>query len=255
MVPQYHMHLTRESGSPVSSRSLWGKSSGDLDRFLILFENMVLKWRMGKGSKIGCEMASHQLFKDKAKNWVDDLQGMFTDLQFARKESRSIDVVVLEEQVHQMLREWKAELNEASPASSLPVDTPQQRGMHRRCLVFDVGAHKKNAVDESKSDSLNSLQFEGKCASDDKKTGSSQARNCYTQFYKSIFGSKQCSGDLSSNGNAIQVMQDDLQEPALEIGEEFNQNSPKKKRRRLENDGEGEACKRCNCKKSKCLKL
>ncbi|KAJ8633962.1 hypothetical protein MRB53_027298 [Persea americana] len=77
----------------------------------------VLKWGMGKGSKIGCKMASHQLFKDKAKNRVDDLQGMFTDLQFARKESRSIDVAVLEEQVHQMLREWKAKLNEASPAS------------------------------------------------------------------------------------------------------------------------------------------
>ena len=76
---------------------------------------------MGKGSKIGCKMASHQLFKDKAKNQVDDLQGMFTDLQFARKESRSIDVVVLEEQVHQMLHEWKAELDEASPAPSLPV--------------------------------------------------------------------------------------------------------------------------------------
>ncbi|KAI3879514.1 hypothetical protein MKW92_000891 [Papaver armeniacum] len=58
--------------------------------------------------------ASHQLFKDKAKNRVDDLQGVFTDLQFARKESRSGDVAVLEEQVHQML-EWKAELNEPSP--------------------------------------------------------------------------------------------------------------------------------------------
>ncbi|KAJ8644659.1 hypothetical protein MRB53_006407 [Persea americana] len=80
----------------------------------------VLKWRMGKGSKIGCKMASHRLFKDKAKNWVNDLQGMFTDLQFARKESRSIDVAVLEEQVHQMLHEWKAELDEASPAPSLP---------------------------------------------------------------------------------------------------------------------------------------
>uniref|UniRef100_A0A5B7AKN8 Putative transcription factor VOZ1 n=1 Tax=Davidia involucrata TaxID=16924 RepID=A0A5B7AKN8_DAVIN len=75
---------------------------------------------MGKGSKIGgCKPASHQLFKDRAKNLVDDLQGMFTDLQSARKESRSIDVAVLEEQVHQMLREWKAELNEPSPAPSL----------------------------------------------------------------------------------------------------------------------------------------
>ncbi|KAL6992468.1 Transcription factor voz1 [Sarracenia purpurea var. burkii] len=75
---------------------------------------------MGKGSKTGaCKTASHQHFKDRAKNRVDDLQGMFTDLQWARKESRTIDVAVLEEQVHQMLREWKAELNEPSPASSL----------------------------------------------------------------------------------------------------------------------------------------
>src|SRR3989442_895290 len=74
---------------------------------------------MGKGSKINCKSTSHKLFKDKAKNRVDDLQGMFMDLQFARKESRSIDAAVLEEQVHQMLREWKAELNEPSPATSL----------------------------------------------------------------------------------------------------------------------------------------
>ncbi|PIN06039.1 hypothetical protein CDL12_21409 [Handroanthus impetiginosus] len=71
---------------------------------------------MGKDSK---KSASHQLFKDRAKNRVDDLQGMFSDLQSARKESRTVDVAVLEEQVHQMLREWKAELNEPSPASSL----------------------------------------------------------------------------------------------------------------------------------------
>ncbi|PPS13421.1 hypothetical protein GOBAR_AA07134 [Gossypium barbadense] len=74
---------------------------------------------MGKGSRSNCKSASHKLFKDRAKNRVDDLQGMFLDLQFARKESRSVDVAVLEEQVHQMLREWKAELNEPSPASSL----------------------------------------------------------------------------------------------------------------------------------------
>ncbi|KAF3943669.1 hypothetical protein CMV_029799 [Castanea mollissima] len=74
---------------------------------------------MGKGSKSNCRSTSHKLFKDKAKNRVDDLQGMFMDLQFARKESRTVDVAVLEEQVHQMLREWKSELNEPSPASSL----------------------------------------------------------------------------------------------------------------------------------------
>lgn len=74
---------------------------------------------VGKGAKTNCKSASHKLFKDKAKNRVDDLQGKFLDLQFARKESRTVDVALLEEQVHQMLREWKAELHEPSPASSL----------------------------------------------------------------------------------------------------------------------------------------
>ncbi|KAL8486454.1 hypothetical protein ACS0TY_023223 [Phlomoides rotata] len=37
--------------------------------------------------------------------------------------------------------------------------------------------------------------------------------------------------------------------------EEINPSSPRKKKRKLEQVGEGRACKRCNCKKSKCLKL
>lgn len=158
--------------------------------------------------------------------------------------------------------------------------------MRRRCLVFDVGAHKKNAVDDSKSDSLNSMQSEGKCASDDKKLvplrpGSGSSSQCMlpsiglhlnalastskdfrivkhesltsvsrvismprsvgsfhslTATHNSTNQSlapNNAQGDLSSNGNAVQVMQDDLQEPAFEIGEEFNQNSPKKKRHAL----------------------
>ncbi|XP_074272287.1 transcription factor VOZ1 [Silene latifolia] len=71
----------------------------------------------------GCKSASHQFFKDRAKNRVDDLQMMFSDLQSARKESRTVEATVLEEQVYQMLREWKAELNEPSPASSLQNDS------------------------------------------------------------------------------------------------------------------------------------
>ncbi|CAO2837051.1 unnamed protein product [Amaranthus hypochondriacus] len=38
-------------------------------------------------------------------------------------------------------------------------------------------------------------------------------------------------------------------------GVELPQCSPKKKRRKSENIGEPESCKRCNCKRSKCLKL
>lgn len=76
---------------------------------------------MPKGLKSKCQSASHQLLKEKAKSRVNDLQGIFTNLQSARKESRATDVAVLEEQVHQMLREWNAELNEPSPASSFVV--------------------------------------------------------------------------------------------------------------------------------------
>ncbi|CAM0954592.1 unnamed protein product [Alopecurus aequalis] len=61
----------------------------------------------------------HQQFRDRAKTRVDDLQEIFSGLQSARKESRSADAAILEEQVHQMLREWRAELSVASPASSL----------------------------------------------------------------------------------------------------------------------------------------
>ena len=62
---------------------------------------------------------SHKLFKDKAKNRVDDLQVMFTDLQPTRKENWLVGVTVLEEQLHQMLLEWKTEFSKLSPASSL----------------------------------------------------------------------------------------------------------------------------------------
>lgn len=58
-------------------------------------------------------------FRTKATNRVDDLQGMVSELQQARREGRLNDVALLEEQMHQMLREWKAELRETSPASSL----------------------------------------------------------------------------------------------------------------------------------------
>ncbi|XP_074375225.1 uncharacterized protein LOC141716996 [Apium graveolens] len=58
-----------------------------------------------------------KVMKERAKNRVDDLQGMFCDLQSARKESCTNDVALSEEQVNQMLREWQSELNHPSPAS------------------------------------------------------------------------------------------------------------------------------------------
>ncbi|KAL6522668.1 hypothetical protein OROHE_016515 [Orobanche hederae] len=56
--------------------------------------------------------------------------------------------------------------------------------------------------------------------------------------------------------NAVATVEDGGQALRYVASEETNPSSPKKKRRKVEQAGEGEAvCKRCNCKKSKCLKL
>ncbi|KDP40217.1 hypothetical protein JCGZ_02215 [Jatropha curcas] len=59
--------------------------------------------------------------------------------------------------------------------------------------------------------------------------------------------------DTEPTENGVPPGEDVSQASASLVAEEFNHSSPKKKRRKLE--GESEACKRCNCKKSKCLKL
>ncbi|XP_047951005.1 protein tesmin/TSO1-like CXC 2 [Salvia hispanica] len=58
------------------------------------------------------------------------------------------------------------------------------------------------------------------------------------------------------NGDGIENAVEDACLPsAYAANEDINQGSPKRKRRRSEQAGEGESCKRCNCKRSKCLKL
>ncbi|KDP31759.1 hypothetical protein JCGZ_12220 [Jatropha curcas] len=74
---------------------------------------------MQKGTKSKCSSASHHLMVDNAKNRLNVLQERFFNLQAARKEGRIGDISILEEQVYQSLREWKAELDAPSPASSL----------------------------------------------------------------------------------------------------------------------------------------
>ncbi|XP_058756203.1 transcription factor VOZ1-like [Vicia villosa] len=64
-----------------------------------------------------CGSSSRKSMKEKEKYLVDKIQGIFTNLQSARQESRANDIVIFEEQMHQLLREWKAELE--SPATSL----------------------------------------------------------------------------------------------------------------------------------------
>lgn len=72
---------------------------------------------MKENSKSKCGYSSHQSMKEKEKHLIDKIQAIFTNLQSARKESRANDIVIFEEQMHQLLREWKAELE--TPATSL----------------------------------------------------------------------------------------------------------------------------------------
>ncbi|XP_057783368.1 protein tesmin/TSO1-like CXC 3 isoform X2 [Salvia miltiorrhiza] len=51
------------------------------------------------------------------------------------------------------------------------------------------------------------------------------------------------------------LVEDHSRESGYIANEDINPSSPKKRRRRSEQVGDGESCKRCNCKKSKCLKL
>ncbi|KAJ0054085.1 hypothetical protein Pint_02356 [Pistacia integerrima] len=70
-------------------------------------------WMMS-GSKSKCGSASHQLLMDNSKNRLNDLQDRFSSLRTARKDGRVNDVVVLEEQVDHIIREWNSELGAPS---------------------------------------------------------------------------------------------------------------------------------------------
>ncbi|KAH6816406.1 hypothetical protein C2S51_021226 [Perilla frutescens var. frutescens] len=61
--------------------------------------------------------------------------------------------------------------------------------------------------------------------------------------------------EIDITENAVPPVEDACPPSGYAANEEISQGSPKKKRRRGEQAGEGEACKRCNCKRSKCLKL
>ncbi|KAK4790663.1 hypothetical protein SAY86_017967 [Trapa natans] len=168
-----------------------------------------------------------------------------------------------------------------------------QLGMRRRCLDFEMmGAHyHKSLPDSSNASSLS--HPEGMIAStnlmltsvNNKRGGESSmcilpgiglhlnslastknyynatthdgsfsetrsAMSCKELLPQSVIpNASDKEADESGNG----FLEDNLL--ALVLPEEPNPNSPRKKRRKTEHAGEDDGCKRCNCKKSKCLKL
>ncbi|XP_010511666.1 PREDICTED: protein tesmin/TSO1-like CXC 3 isoform X1 [Camelina sativa] len=128
------------------------------------------------------------------------------------------------------------------------------RGVRRRCLDFEVPGNNQQTLGESSSSCvvpsiglhLNAIAM------------SSKENNNVPNEY-SLSGNVKV-GLQSSTSPVLHSQQD-----AVQAVEEFPKSlalvkmkpaSPKKKRRKSEQSGEGESsCKRCNCKKSKCLKL
>ncbi|XP_057962064.1 protein tesmin/TSO1-like CXC 2 isoform X3 [Malania oleifera] len=61
--------------------------------------------------------------------------------------------------------------------------------------------------------------------------------------------------EFSPSDSGVKVPEDSSEQSIVGVNEALNQSSPQKKRRTLEHAGESLVCKRCSCKKSKCLKL
>nr|CAD1819810.1 unnamed protein product [Ananas comosus var. bracteatus] len=148
----------------------------------------------------------------------------------------------------------KENLNEASDCIPLgyKVDSQQQRGMRRRCLVFEAAGLSKKNTGNAKPRPAISITSKGKMASCD-----SHLNPLKTPSPRVLPESKSqpVAKDFVHTGSEFQepqVMNNETSPPT--VLENAEESSPKKKRRKLEN-GEGESCKRCSCKKSKCLKL
>ncbi|KAG6393096.1 hypothetical protein SASPL_147326 [Salvia splendens] len=169
------------------------------------------------------------------------------------------------------------------------------RGMRRRCLVYEMAGGRRKRVEDGSADTPLLLTTSGSASSDKQTARTNTENDCYRilpgiglhlnalaatpKDFKIFNHESSASGRLligpSSSANFRQdllrnyslerendalendgfVMEDHSWESGHVANEDINPSSPKKRRRRSEQGGDGESCKRCNCKKSKCLKL
>ncbi|KAL0548224.1 hypothetical protein IC582_012672 [Cucumis melo] len=128
-------------------------------------------------------------------------------------------------------------------------------GVATRCVLTGIGLH-LNALATTSKDAKN-LNHE-KFSSERQLNLPNSSASCHSPSggLDPLLTSAVTERDMDPSGNGVQNEEDGARASAYVLAEDFNQNSPKKKRRRLEPAGETESsCKRCNCKKSKCLKL
>ncbi|KAJ3669904.1 hypothetical protein LUZ60_010228 [Juncus effusus] len=141
---------------------------------------------------------------------------------------------------------------------SFKVETQQQRGMRRRCLVFDPSVSvpsRGKMVSESplkpkKQPALPGIGLHLNSLTATSKDMMNGGAVCLQMSQPKLLTIE---NNMESNNtenfddeSSLAIIPLDAAEPSP--------SSPKKKRRKGDS-GDGEACKRCSCKKSKCLKL
>ncbi|WZY94512.1 hypothetical protein YC2023_066841 [Brassica napus] len=174
--------------------------------------------------------------------------------------------------------------NDNQPLAVVPnqlVSNLHRGSMRRRCLDFEVlGKRKKDIADDDQlAVGDNKAESSSKCvvpgiglhlnaiamASRGIKINTIHEDSASVEIQKSFLGSATPvqSQDImretldqaeSEPGKGLAVEEET---PKPLVFEELNQDSLQKKKqvRKVEEPGEGDSCKRCNCKKSKCLKL
>ncbi|KAK0607136.1 hypothetical protein LWI29_009982 [Acer saccharum] len=125
-----------------------------------------------------------------------------------------------------------------------------------RCMLPGIGLH-LNALTLASQDNKNfKLEIFSRQLSLPTSTSSIHSPESGQEPVQESLTSAAAERDMVPVDDGVPLAEDASQTSAYLVGEESNLNSPKKKRRRMELAGESEsACKRCNCKKSKCLKL
>ncbi|XP_039071177.1 protein tesmin/TSO1-like CXC 2 isoform X1 [Hibiscus syriacus] len=158
----------------------------------------------------------------------------------------------------EMLASRKKSLDGSSNTNSSVENKSEPGGDSSRCIVPGIGLH-LNALAIASRDNTNT-KFETLLSGTQKpilpcSTTSNSPTAGQETAHESLLASGSTERETDDVKNGVQLAEDASQASTNFVNEEFNQNSPKKKRRRFERAGESEACKRCNCKKSKCLKL
>ncbi|OQU88523.1 protein tesmin/TSO1-like CXC 3 [Sorghum bicolor] len=163
------------------------------------------------------------------------------------------------------------------------VEGQQQRGVRRRCLVFEASGFSNSVVKKGTVENLSvstckgkspvqtqprglrgiglhlnalALTPKGKMACQD-PTASALLPSSASE--KDVHGRLLSAGEnfTHSGGELLEFPVDDCSAGGFPVNDHVSGQSvsPQKKRRKTDNGDDGEACKRCSCKKSKCLKL